>query len=71
MGIHTTAAAVKKTTEESTRERDLSVWAWAGTVAMDRSMCDYLPPPRDPRYVSGNRSLLQPPRGAPKRTDLR
>ena len=53
MGIHTTAAAVKKTTEESTRERDLSVWAWAGTVAMDRSMCDYLPPTRDPRCGSG------------------
>jgi hypothetical protein len=61
---HTPPAAVKNPTEENARERDLWGWAWAGTVAMDRSMCAHLSPPPRPRAAVLPLLLPPPPQTA-------
>ena len=43
--VHTTGVAVKNPTRRKTPAGEIWGWAWAGTVAMDRSMCAHLPPP--------------------------
>jgi hypothetical protein len=60
---YTPPAAVKNR-RRKTPASEVWGWAWAGTVAMDRSMCAHLPPPEAPRR--GAPPLLLPPPSVPR-----